>query len=162
MLFHLYGLGKRDEHTDAHMVAPWDPYVEDPARSPDMTIADLALLLDAPVHALPGKKPSRHVYHVAVRNAPEDRVLSDAEWARVACEMMHASGIAEHGDDQACRWVAIRHAEDHSHIVATKARQDGRQPNLRQDIIKMQQAARGFEAEFGLRRLTHGDKTASR
>lgn len=161
LLEYLYGPGKRDEHTDPHMVASWDdPYVEDPAVSPDMTIPDLALILDAPVHALLCKKPPKHVYHVAVRNAPEDRTLTDEEWARVAREMMHASGIAEHGDDQACRWVAIRHADDHIHIVATKARQDGRQPNLHQDIVKMHAAARGFEVEFGLRRLTHGDKTA--
>ncbi|MEU4038666.1 relaxase/mobilization nuclease domain-containing protein [Streptomyces collinus] len=160
LLNYLYGPGKRDEHVDPRMVAAWDPYVQDPARSPDMTIADLALLLDAPVYALPGNAPPQHVYHVAVRNAPEDRVLTDEEWARVAREMMHASGVAAHGDDEGCRWVAIRHADDHIHIVATKARMDGRQPNLRQDIVKMHEAARKFEAEFGLRRLTHGDKTA--
>ncbi|NGO40615.1 relaxase/mobilization nuclease domain-containing protein [Streptomyces ureilyticus] len=161
LLDYLYGPGKRDEHTDPHMVASWDdPYVEDPARSPDMTIADLALMLDAPVYALLGKKPSKHVYHVAVRNAPEDRSLTDEEWARVAREMMHASGIAKHGDNQACRWVAIRHADDHIHIVATQARQDGGQPRLRQDIVNMHAAARRFEVEFRLRRLTSGDKTA--
>lgn len=161
LLDYLYGPGKRDEHTNPHMVASWDdPFVEDPARSPRMTIADLALILDAPVHALFGKRPARHVYHVAVRNAPEDRLLTDEEWARVAREMMHASGIAPHGDDQGCRWVAIRHADDHIHIVATRARQDGRQPRLRQDIPKMHAAARKFEVEFGLRPLTHGDKTA--
>lgn len=161
LLDYLYGPGKRDEHTNPHMVASWDdPFVEDPARSPHMTISDLALILDAPVHALLGKRPAKHVYHVAVRNAPEDRLLTDEEWARVAREMLHASGIAQHGDDQACRWVAIRHADDHIHIVATKARQDGRQPRLRQDIPKMHAAARKFEVEFGLRRLKHGDKTA--
>ncbi|THA65388.1 mobilization protein [Streptomyces sp. A0642] len=162
LLDYLYGPGKRDEHVDAHMVASWgDPYVEDPARSTEMTIADLALMLDAPVHALLGKRPAKHVYHVAVRNAPEDRLLSDAEWARVAREMMHVAGVSPHGDDEACRWVAIRHADDHIHIVATAARQDGRNMWLRQDIAKMQQAARQFEVEFGLRQLTHRDKTAS-
>ncbi|MGW3154585.1 relaxase/mobilization nuclease domain-containing protein [Streptomyces sp. NPDC001089] len=160
LLRYLYGPGKRDEHTDPHMVAAWDPHVDDPARSPDMTLSDLALLLDAPVHALLGRKPDQHVYHVAVRNAPEDPTLTDAEWAEVAREMMHASGIAPHSDEQGCRWVAVRHADDHIHIVATRARQDGRQPNLRQDIVKMHDAARVFEERFGLRRLTHGDKTA--
>jgi hypothetical protein len=160
LLAYLYGPGKRDEHVDPRMVASWDPYVEDPARSPDMTISDLALLMDAPVHALLGKKPSKHVYHVAVRNPPEDRELTDEEWARVAREMMHAAGIAPHTDDQGCRWVAIRHADDHIHIVATRARQDGRKPDINFDIIRMHEAARRFEAEFGLRALTHGDGTA--
>ncbi|MEV6424973.1 mobilization protein [Streptomyces sp. NPDC051662] len=162
LLHYLYGPGRRDEHTDPHMVMAWDPYVDDPARSSDMTISDLALLLDAPVFAMRGKKPKLHVYHVAVRNAPEDRILSDEEWAEVAREMVHAAGLAEHGDDEACRWVAIRHADDHIHLVATKVREDGRQPNLRQDIVKMQAAARAFEVQFGLRRLKHGDKTAAR
>ena len=161
LLEYLYGPGKRDEHVDPHMVAAWNPYVEDPAAyGSSMSIADLAMLLDAPVHALRGKKPRKHVYHVAVRNAPSDRLLTDEEWAQVAAEMMHAAGIAEHGDDQGARWVAIRHAEDHIHIVATLARQDGRQPNIRRDMVKMQAAARRFEVQFGLRRLVSGDKTA--
>ncbi|MFE7212491.1 relaxase/mobilization nuclease domain-containing protein [Streptomyces sp. NPDC057611] len=160
LLHYLYGPGRRDEHVDPHMVAAWDPYIDDPARSPDMTISDLALILDAPVYALLGRKPKLHVYHVAVRNAPEDRILSNAEWARVAYELMDAAGIAPHDSDQGCRWVAVRHAEDHIHIVATKAREDGRQPNLRQDIVKMQRVAARFEVELGLRQLTRGDKTA--
>ncbi|CAM5315562.1 hypothetical protein SBADM41S_03778 [Streptomyces badius] len=52
LLHYLYGPGRRDEHTNPHMVAAWDPYIDDPARSPDMTISDLALLLDAPVFAM--------------------------------------------------------------------------------------------------------------
>lgn len=162
LLHYLYGPGRRDEHTDPHMVAAWDPYVDDPGRSPDMTISDLALMLDAPVFAMRGKKPKLHVYHVAVRNDPGDRILSDAEWAEVAREMMHAAGIAEHDDDDACRWVAVRHADDHIHLVATKVREDGRQPKLHQDMVKMQAAARVLEKRFGLRRLTHGDRTAGR
>lgn len=160
LLNYLYGPGKRDEHVDPHMVAAWAPFVDDPARSAGASIRDLADLLDAPVAALVGKRPAKHVYHVAVRNPPEDRLLTDAEWARVAREMMHAAGIDEHDDEQGCRWVAIRHADDHIHIVATKARVDGRQPNLRQDIVKMHQVARRFEVEFGLRCLTSGDRTA--
>ncbi|MEW1926425.1 mobilization protein [Streptomyces sp. NPDC088360] len=162
LLAYLYGPGKRDEHVDAHLVAAWEVGVPDPGRDAGATISDLALLLDAPVWALAGKKPAEHVYHVAVRNAPEDRVLSDAEWAEVAREMMHAAGVAGHGDEQGCRWVAVRHAEDHIHIVATKARQDHRQPNLRRDIVKMQAAARVFEARWGLRALVSGDRTAQR
>lgn len=162
LLHHLYGPGRRDEHIDPHMVAAWDAAVPDPSRlTDDFSIGDLALLLEAPVHALAGRKPRLHVYHVAVRNAPEDRTLSDAEWAEVAYEMMHAAGIREHTDDQGCRWVAVRHADDHIHIVATKAREDGRQPRLRQDMVKMQAAARRFEERFGLRRLKSGDRTAA-
>ncbi|MGA5823815.1 relaxase/mobilization nuclease domain-containing protein [Kitasatospora sp. NPDC094028] len=159
---YLYGPGKRDEHEDPRMVASWAPWVPDPARSGDVTIGDLALLLDAPVRALRGSVPAEHVYHVAVRVAPGDPLLTDEQWAEVAGEMMDAAGIAPRGDAWGCRWVAVRHADDHIHIVATKARQDGIQPNLRQDIVRMQQLARRFEVRWGLRRLASGDRTAKR
>ncbi|MFJ4007984.1 relaxase/mobilization nuclease domain-containing protein [Streptomyces sp. NPDC090023] len=162
LLYYLYGPGKRDEHVDPHMVAAWDPFVPDPVKSDQFSIADLAMLLDAPVRALTGKKPPLHVFHVAVRNPPEDRTLTDAEWARVAREMMHASGIAPYTDDQGCRWVAVRHADDHIHIVATRAREDDRQPDTSWSKLRMQEAARRLEVEFGLRRLTHADGTARR
>ncbi|WP_435256188.1 relaxase/mobilization nuclease domain-containing protein [Streptomyces althioticus] len=162
LLFYLYGPGKRDEHENPHMVAAWDVTVPDPGRSDDFSISDLAMLLDAPVHALRGRRPALHVFHVAVRNPPEDRMLTDEEWARVAREMMHAAGIAPHTDDQGCRWVAVRHADDHIHIVATRAREDGRQPDTSWSKLRMQEAARRFEVEFGLRRLTHADGTARR
>ncbi|MFJ4188516.1 relaxase/mobilization nuclease domain-containing protein [Kitasatospora sp. NPDC089509] len=162
LLFYLYGPGKRDEHENPRMVAAWAPWVPDPARAPDMTVGELGLLLDAPVQALPGNPPAEHVYHVAVRAAPEDPLLTDEQWAEVARTMMDAAGVAPHGDSWGCRWVAIRHADDHIHIVATKARQDGIQPNLRQDIVRMQRLARQFEVRWGLRQLTSGDRTAKR
>ncbi|MFE4394554.1 MULTISPECIES: relaxase/mobilization nuclease domain-containing protein [Streptomycetaceae] len=162
LLFYLYGPGKRDEHEDPRMVAAWASWVPDPARSAETTVGDLALLLDAPVHASRGTIPAELVYHVAVRLAPEDPLLTDEQWGSVARAMMSAAGVAPQGDRWGCRWVAVRHAGDHIHIVATKVRQDGIQPNLRQDIVRMQQLARRFEVRWGLRRLTSGDRTAKR
>ncbi|WP_097948851.1 mobilization protein [Streptomyces sp. ms115] len=127
-----------------------------------MTLSDLALLLDAPVDALRGPKPAEHVWHVSVRNEPDDRVLIDAEWATVAAEMVAAAGIAPHGDAQACRWVAVRHADDHIHLVATLARQDGRHPRIRGDIPRMHTAARAFETAWNLTPMSPLDQTARR
>ncbi|MGW1233066.1 hypothetical protein [Streptomyces californicus] len=127
-----------------------------------MTLSDLALLLDAPVEALRGPRPAEHVWHISVRNEPTDRTLSDAEWAPVAAEMAHAAGIAPHGDTHACRWVAVRHADDHIHIVATLARQDGRHPRIRGDIPRMHTAARAFETAWGLTPMSPLDQTARR
>ncbi|MFF4331192.1 mobilization protein [Streptomyces sp. NPDC001591] len=163
LLAYLFGPGERDEHVDPHLVGGWDPDLPCPARAPDrMTLADLALLLDAPVEALRGPKPEEHVWHVSVRNAPGDRLLSDTEWAEVAAAMVHAAGIAQHGDEQACRWIAVRHADDHIHILATLARQDGRHPRLRGDILAMHTAARNFEARWGLTPMSPLDRTARR
>ncbi|MEV4000520.1 hypothetical protein AB0K62_33425 [Streptomyces halstedii] len=150
LLAYLFGPGDHDEHVDPHLVGGWDPDLPCPAQNPDrMTLADLALLLDAPVDALRGPRPTEHVWRVAVRNAPTDRTLSDARWATVAAEMVAAAGIAPHGDEHACRWVAVRHAPDHIHLVATLARQDGRHPRIRGDIPKMHTAARSFETAWG-------------
>ncbi|WP_299540678.1 mobilization protein [uncultured Streptomyces sp.] len=163
LLEYLYGPGHRDEHTDPHLVAAWDPHLSCPARDPAaMSLGALALLLDAPVDALAGPRPAEHVWHVAVRNASGDRLLADAEWAEVAAAMVDAAGIAGHGDAHACRWVAVRHAPDHIHLVATLARADGRHPRIRGDIPAMHTAARRFEARWGLTAMSPVDRTARR
>jgi hypothetical protein len=38
-----------------------------------------------------------------VRAAPGDRLLSDAEWAEVAAEVMERTGFAPHGDELGVR-----------------------------------------------------------
>ncbi|MFJ3882426.1 hypothetical protein ACIPW5_33905 [Streptomyces sp. NPDC090077] len=163
LLEYLFGPGKRDEHLDPHLITAWDPDLPCPARHPGRTtLGELADLLDAPVQALRGDRPDKHVWHVSVRNAPGDRTLTDAEWAEVAAAMADAAGIAPYGDEQACRWAAVRHADDHIHLVATLARVDGRQPRLRGDILAMHAVARAFEARWGLTPMSPQDRTAVR
>ncbi|MEU9008401.1 mobilization protein [Streptomyces sp. NPDC048479] len=62
----------------------------------------------------------------------------------------------------ACRWIAVRHADDHIHILATTVRADGRRPRTNRDGWRAQRECRKIEAEFGLRRLKSGDLTAPR
>ncbi|MFB6617442.1 mobilization protein [Streptomyces sp. NPDC056367] len=163
LLAYLYGPGRRDEHTDPHLVASWLPELApDPGRDPAATLKQLTDRLDLPVMALPNdRRPARHVWHCPVRTAPGDRHLTDAEWAQVARRIIHATGIAEEGDSQACRWIAVRHAEDHIHLVATLVREDGRRPRRHQDAIRAQAECRMIEAEFGLQVLNPGDRTAA-
>jgi hypothetical protein len=52
-----------------------------------------------PLAALNGDNYPKPVWHCSVRAAPEDRLLSDAEWARVAENVMHRTGLAREGDD---------------------------------------------------------------
>ncbi|MFJ3908972.1 relaxase/mobilization nuclease domain-containing protein [Streptomyces vinaceus] len=163
LLAYLYGPGRRDEHTDPHLVASWLPELApDPGRDPAATLKELTDRLDLPVLALPkDRRPARHVWHCPVRTAPGDRRLTDAEWAQVARRIIHATGIAEEGDSQACRWIAVRHAEDHIHLLATLVREDGRRPRRHQDGIRAQAECRRIEAEFGLQVLNPGDRTAA-
>ncbi|MZD10410.1 relaxase/mobilization nuclease domain-containing protein [Streptomyces sp. SID5785] len=163
LLAYLYGPGRRDEHTDPHLVAAWTPELApDPGRNPAATLKQLTDRLDLPVLALPkNRRPARHVWHCPVRTAPGDRHLSDTEWAEVARRIVHATGIAEYGDDKACRWIAVRHADDHIHIVATLKREDGRSPRRHQDGIRAQAECRKIEKEWGLQILNEGDGTAA-
>ncbi|UUN25424.1 relaxase/mobilization nuclease domain-containing protein [Streptomyces sp. FIT100] len=163
LLAYLYGPGRRDEHTDPHLVAAWMPELApDPGRDPAATLKQLTDRLDLPILALPkDRRPAQHVWHCPVRTAPGDRHLTDAEWAEVARRIVHATGIAEEGDDKACRWIAVRHAEDHIHIVATLKREDGRSPRRHQDGIRAQAECRKIEKEWGLQILNEGDRTAA-
>ena len=128
LLYYLYGPGKANEHTDPHLVAGFrDPAELEPESRSDGSrdFRRLAGLLAQPLAALAGPGYDKPVWHCAVRAAPGDRMLSDAEWAQVSAEIMHRTGLAPRGDDAGVRWVAVRHAGDHVHIVATLARQDG-------------------------------------
>ncbi|MFD5411580.1 hypothetical protein [Streptomyces nojiriensis] len=64
--------------------------------------------------------------------------------------MVVAAGTAAHGDEHACRGIAVRHAPNHIHILAILARQDGRHPRLRGDILATHTTARAFAADWGL------------
>ncbi|WP_051338118.1 relaxase/mobilization nuclease domain-containing protein [Streptomyces flavidovirens] len=165
LIVYLFGPGRRDEHTDPHIVAAWDMAgAPDPGRDPEATYTQLARRLDHHVdlrtRELGGHKPPQHVWHCPVRTAPGDRYLTDTEWAEVARRIVAATGIAPEGDEKACRWIAVRHADDHIHIMATTVRADGRRPRTHRDGQRAQQECRKIEAEFGLRRLKSGDLTA--
>ena len=85
LLYYLYGPGRANEHTDPHLVAGFgDPSELEPERRPNGTrdFRRLAGLLEQPLAALAGPGYDQPVWHCAIRAAPEDRMLSDAEWAR--------------------------------------------------------------------------------
>lgn len=164
LLVYLYGPGRREEHTDAHLVGSWDGFAPDPGRDtdPHVTLARLTAALDLRVKQAGDRAPAKHVWHCSVRTAPGDRPFSDEEWNTIAQRIVHATGIAPNGDPDGCRWIAVRHAEDHIHIVATLFRGDLRNPRLNYDFNKAQAECRRIEKEMGLRRLNAGDGTAAK
>jgi hypothetical protein len=119
-------------------------------------------LLDQPLAALGGRGFGKPVWHCVLRVAPGDPVLSDAQWARTAEEIMHRTGLARSGDDEAVRWIAVRHAPDHIHIVAILARQDGTKPRIWNDFYRVREACQAVERRYGLRVTAPGDRTAGR
>jgi len=165
LLYYLYGPGKANEHSDPHLVAGFaDPGDLEPERRSGgaRDFRRLAGLLEVPLAAQGGRGYRKPVWHCAVRAAPDDRMLSDAEWAQVAARVMHRTGLAPEGDDLGVRWVAVRHAADHVHIVATLARQDGTRPRIWNDFFRVREACHDAERRFGLRSTAPADRTAAK
>jgi hypothetical protein len=166
LIYYLFGPGRREEHTDPHLIAGWrHPAELEPPLLPGghRDFRRLNGLLQQPHSALGPRGFDRPVWHCAVRAAPEDKMLSDDEWAQIAGDIMHRTGLAPHGqDDDAVRWVAVRHGDDHIHIVAMLARQDGSKPRLPNERYRVREACRAAEERYGLRRTAPGDRTAAR
>ncbi|HEU5031969.1 MAG TPA: hypothetical protein VFV01_44115 [Spirillospora sp.] len=164
LLRYLYGPGKRNEHTDPHLVAGYrHPAALEPARRADgeRDLRPLGEVLRSPLETMRRSRPAGPVWQCSLRTAPTDRHLTDEEWADVAEELMHQTGIAPRGDAEACRWIAVRHADDHIHVVATLAREDGRRPNITRDYLKARKACQIVEERYGLCRTAPADRTAA-
>jgi hypothetical protein len=100
LLRYLYGPGRVNEHIDPHLVAGFgDPAELEPDCRPDGTpdLRRLVGLLARPLAALGRPGYDKPVGHCSVRVAPGDRVLSDIDWAGVATEIMHRTGLATEG-----------------------------------------------------------------
>ncbi|MEU4949856.1 relaxase/mobilization nuclease domain-containing protein [Streptomyces lavendulae] len=162
LLAYLYGPGKHEEHTDPHLVASFDGMSPDPGRDPNATLKDLQELLDQPVQALPEHaRPAKHVWHTSVRATAHDRILSDEEWGEIARRIVAATGIDPGGGEPGCRWAAVRHADDHIHIIATLVCEDGSRPDDFRSGKRAQAECRLIEKELGLHLVAPGDGTAA-
>jgi len=166
LIYYLFGPGRREEHTDPHLIAGWrHPAELEPPLRPGggRDFRRLGGLLQQPHPALGPRRFARPVWHCAVRAAPEDKMLSDAEWAQIAGDLMCRTRLSPHGqEDDAVRWVAVRHGDNHIHIVAMLARQDGGRPRLSNERYRVREACRAAEEWYGLRRTAPGDRTAAR
>ncbi|WP_153813666.1 relaxase/mobilization nuclease domain-containing protein [Streptomyces sp. SUK 48] len=162
LLHYLYGKGTHEEHIDPHLVASFDGMAPDPGRDPSATKRDLQHLLDQTLSLLDaGRRPDKHVWHCSVRAAPGDPILPDEQWGDIARRMVAATGI-DPGDGAGCRWAAVRHADDHIHIIATLIREDGRRPDHHRSGKRAQAECRLIEKELGLHQVAPGDGTAAK
>jgi hypothetical protein len=166
LIYYLYGPGRHEEHTDPHIVTGWrHPAELEPPLRPDGTrdFRKLIGLLKQP-HAAMGKYGFRRpVWHLSMRAAPRDKVLSDEEWAQIARDVMNRTGLCPDGEeDDAVRWIAVRHGDDHIHVVAMLARQDRRRVRLSWERLKVRDACRAAEERYGLESTAPADRTAPR
>lgn len=153
LLRHLYQPERRDPHGLPHLVTgSQDPASLEPERSStgSRNIARLAGWL----HALlppPGQGSEQPIWHCTVRAHPQDRPLSDAQWAQVATDIMDSTRLAPRRDSRAVRWIAVRHGRDHVHLVARLARQDGTPAEIAGSATRAQAACHEAEDRLGLR-----------
>jgi hypothetical protein len=174
---YLMGPGRFNEHTNQHVVASWDgdPQRHQPQQRADGEF-DVAGLVDElteaaeaagvaqtePPRVAGQRAPRGPVWHCSLRNSATDRVLTDAEWAEVVEDLMDRTGIAARGDLGGCRWVAVRHADDHVHIAAVLVRQDnGRRVHPRNDYLRAREVCRDAEQRHGLSPTAPADRTAA-
>jgi hypothetical protein len=166
LIYYLYGPGRYNEHTDPHVVAGWrHPAELEPALREDGTrdFRMLLGLLNQPQAALGKWGYARPVWHCSMRTAPGDKLLSDDEWAAIAHDVMHRTGLSRYGqEDDGVRWVAIRHAGDHVHIVTMLARQDRTKPSVHNERYRVRDACLAAEQRYGLRPTALADRTAPR
>ncbi len=164
--------GLAADHTDPRLIAAWDRDLSrlEPRRTAAgrRDVRALAAALSAPVIFAKVDPATKPVYHLAIAAAKDprtgrltDRPLTDGQWADIAAEYLHQIGLAKRGDEQAVRWVAVRHADDHIHVVATLARQDGRRVFPRNDHYRAREASLTVEARYGLTRTSPGGRTSS-
>ena len=166
LIRYLYGPGRREEHTDPHIIAGYRPPadIEPPLRANGShDFRRLAGLLRLPHDTLGKWGYATPVWHCPMRAAPDDRLLSDAEWAAIARDVMHRTGLCPGGqEDDAVRWIAIRHGPDHIHLVAMLARQDRTRPRIVNERYRVRDACIAAEQRYGLRSTSPADRTAAR
>ena len=166
LIRYLYGPGRREEHTDPHIIAGYRPPsdLEPPLRANgSRDFRRLAGLLRLPHDVLGTWGYAKPVWHCSMRAAPEDRLLSDREWAGIAADVMHRTGLCPGGEeDDAVRWIAIRHGPDHIHLVAMLARQDRVRPRIVNERYRVRDACLAAEQRYGLRSTAPADRTAAR
>jgi hypothetical protein len=144
------GADDRNPHRDARVIASWRGDLETVPAQATQLGAQLDELAQRHGHGGTAKR----VWHGSLRAAPGDRVLGDAEWAEAAEQLVAANGL------EGCRWVAVRHDDDHVHVAAVMVGRDGRREHARHDYRRSAETARWIEQRFQLAQVEAPDRSA--
>lgn len=91
------------------------------------------------------------VFHASLSLAPEDRILSDAEFTELSRRFLNGMGFEESA------FLIVRHHDtdhQHVHLVASRVDVHGKPVSDASDRHRARALAQELEAEFGLRQLT--------
>lgn len=158
---YLFGPGERggehpEVHADQRAVAAAEGLdVELGGQLDAAAQRDLGWQLDIPRAIHSTEVAGGHVWHLSLSNRADDRVLSDAEWGRVATETMDRLGFTATSGKAPCPWVAVRHGlsaagNDHLHVAVSLVREDGTKASIWRDRVTVSKVCGEMERRFGL------------
>jgi len=157
LVTYLAGPGKRNEHSDPHLVAGDGAVLAwwDDAQLNRPAAAGVAAHLDEPRRVTGTEVAGGHVWHASLALPAADGRLSDEKWAAITAEFVAAMGFTEVGGRAPCRWAAVRHGvsgggNDHVHLVVSLVRDDGTKADTWRDYARASTAAAELEARHGL------------
>jgi len=139
MCRYVFGPGRAEEHVSARVIT--GNIAAEDERGVRVGLREQAALRP---------ELARASYHVALAAAPEDRRMSDAEWAQVSERF--ASEMRLDG----CAWVAVRHDDvardgrEHVHLLAVAVTDEGQRWDDSLDRPRAIAACRAIEAARGL------------
>ena len=166
LLTYLTGPGRRNEHTEPHLVAgdaAMMAWHDDNELSRDDGLV-IARHLDRPRRAHDVEVKGGHVWHCSLSLRAEEGQLPDDKWRELAESFVTKMGFDDaEGTKAPTRWVAVRHGlssngNDHVHLVVNLVREDGTKASIHNDHVRAQKACRELEAEHGLQRLESSER----
>ncbi|SEG94072.1 hypothetical protein SAMN04489712_1433 [Thermomonospora echinospora] len=142
----LFGPGEGERHENPRLVGGYPDLFLEPFLEPEPR-ADGSWDCGFLIRTLQPPKDrddlvAEPIWHCELRTWPGEGVLSDDEWGQVALEVAIQNGVAIDDEDHAsiAPWTAIRHAEDHIHIVMCLYGFEGRQLYLSRDRLQVPHA----------------------
>jgi relaxase-like protein len=166
LIEYLYGPGKYDEHTNPHLVAAWnEEWLSSSQNKAER--GRLTRQMQLPRRLFGVQVPKGPVYHVVCSVGPEDGLLGDDAWRRVAERAAEKLELTPAEGRAGCRWIAVHHGlsrtgNDHIHFVVEPVREDGTLVDLYNDWPRLGQMCTEMEHELGLRALDRGKKHGER
>jgi len=157
LMRYLAGPGKRNEHTEPHLVAGDGAVMAwwDDAQLDGDAASRVGAHLDGARRVTGTQVPGGHVWHCSLSLPAVDGQLADERWAGITAEFVDRMGFGAGGGKVPCRWAAVRHGvstsgNDHVHVVVSLVRDDGTKADVWRDYARAGQAAQAIEAAQGL------------
>ncbi len=157
LMRYLAGPGKRNEHTEPHLVAGDGAVMAwwDDAQLDADAASRVGAHLDGARRVTGTVVPGGHVWHCSLSLPAVDGQLADERWAGITADFVDRMGFGAGGGKAPCRWAAVRHGvstsgNDHVHVVVSLVRDDGTKADVWRDYARAGQAARAIEAAQGL------------